>query len=102
MVSFVSETRKLQRASREDIQRILAEQERLNSEVEKWAKKIERWSKELNKREALTDRERQRLEEERKKVTLVNHLSVTCVQQVTYSSWSNTSNIGTDIFYWCF
>ncbi|CAN0862398.1 Factor of DNA methylation 1 [Linum grandiflorum] len=69
---YVEDTRKLQRASREDINKILAEQERLNSEVEKWAKKIDRWSKELHKREALTDRERQRLEEERKKNAVVN------------------------------
>ncbi|CAN1190735.1 Factor of DNA methylation 1 [Linum perenne] len=72
-VQFVEKTRKLQLASQANVARILAEREKLNNDLENWAKKIDSWSKELSKREALTDRERQRLEEEKKKNEVVNN-----------------------------
>lgn len=58
----------MQRLAREHVQRVLDEQEKLNSELESKKRKLDSWSKELNKREALTERERQKLDEEKKKV----------------------------------
>ncbi|CAL1374251.1 unnamed protein product [Linum trigynum] len=71
--AFVEETRKMQRVARDNVHRILAEQERMNNELELRKKKIDNWTKELNKREALTDRERQRLDEDMKKNDVVNN-----------------------------
>ncbi|KAK4846197.1 hypothetical protein QYF36_014247 [Acer negundo] len=65
--AFVEETRKIQRLSRENIQRILEEQENLSHELEIKKREIDIWSKELNRREALTERERQKLDEDRRK-----------------------------------
>ena len=62
------ETRKMQRLARDNVRRILEEQEKLNYELETKKRKIDNWSKELNKRETLTERERQKLDEEKKKV----------------------------------
>ncbi|CAN1238056.1 Factor of DNA methylation 1 [Linum grandiflorum] len=70
---FVEETRKMQRLARENVHRILAEQEKMNNELESRKRKIDSWAKELNKREALTDRERQKLEEDMKKNDKVNN-----------------------------
>lgn len=42
----------------------------MNYELEKKRRKIESWHKELNKREAVTERERMKLDEDKKKVTL--------------------------------
>ncbi|KAB2612722.1 leucine-rich repeat-containing protein [Pyrus ussuriensis x Pyrus communis] len=64
---FVKETRKMQQMARNNVQRILEEQEKLNYELESKKKKLDTWSKELNKREALTERERQKLDEDKKK-----------------------------------
>lgn len=64
-----SETRKMQRHARENVHRVLAEQEKLNDELESKKKKLDFWSKELNKRETVTERERQKLDDEKKKVT---------------------------------
>ena len=69
------ETRMMQRNSRENIRRILEEQENLSHELETKKRKIDIWSKELNKREALTERERQKLDEDRRKVTLSGPLN---------------------------
>ncbi|KAK2644749.1 hypothetical protein Ddye_019944 [Dipteronia dyeriana] len=71
--AFVEETRKMQRHSRENIRRILEEQENLSHELETKKRKIDIWSKELNKREALTERERQKLDEDRRKNEQRNH-----------------------------
>ncbi|XVE70166.1 hypothetical protein DITRI_Ditri10aG0050400 [Diplodiscus trichospermus] len=66
-LAFIEETRKMQRLARDNVRRILEEQEKLNYELETKKKKIDNWSKELNKREALTERERQKLDEEKNK-----------------------------------
>ncbi|XVF86343.1 hypothetical protein PTKIN_Ptkin18bG0031900 [Pterospermum kingtungense] len=66
-LAFIEESRKMQRLARENVRRILEEQEKLNYELETKKKKIDNWSKELNKRETLTERERQKLDEEKKK-----------------------------------
>ena len=58
----------MQRFARENVQRILAEQEKMSYELESKKRKIDSWTKELNKREAQTDREREKLDEEKKKV----------------------------------
>lgn len=65
--AFVEETRKMQRHARENVHRVLAEQEKLNDELESKKKKLDFWSKELNKRETVTERERQKLDDEKKK-----------------------------------
>lgn len=65
--AFVEETRRMQRLQRDKIQGILFEQEKLSNELENKKRKIDSWSKELNKREALTERERQKLDEDKKK-----------------------------------
>ena len=54
--------------SRDNVRRILDEQEKLNHELESKKKKLDSWRKELNKREAVTERERQKLDEDKKKV----------------------------------
>ncbi|XVE78406.1 hypothetical protein DITRI_Ditri13aG0142300 [Diplodiscus trichospermus] len=64
-LAFIEETRKMQRLARDNVRRILEEQEKLNYELETKKKKIDNWSKELNKRETLTERERQKLDEEK-------------------------------------
>lgn len=63
-----SETRKMQRQAREHVQRVLDEHEKLSLELENKKRKLDMWSKELNKREALTERERNKLDEEKSKV----------------------------------
>ncbi|KAL2485797.1 Factor of DNA methylation 1 [Abeliophyllum distichum] len=70
---FYEETRKLQLDSRERIRRVLDEQETLNIELENKKRRLDSWSKELNKREALTERERQKLEEEKNKNDMRNN-----------------------------
>lgn len=60
----------MQRLARDKIQRILEEQEKMNYELEKKRRQIESWTKELNKRETLTERERMKLDEDKKKVFL--------------------------------
>ncbi|KAI6689836.1 hypothetical protein NL676_026664 [Syzygium grande] len=70
--AFVEETRRMQRLQRDKIQRILLEREKLSNDLEKKKRKIDCWSKELNKREALTERERQKLDEDKKKNDVKN------------------------------
>ncbi|GAV72369.1 XS domain-containing protein/XH domain-containing protein/zf-XS domain-containing protein [Cephalotus follicularis] len=70
---FVEETRNLQRHARHNVQRILEEQEKLSYELETKKRKLDIWSKELNKREALTEREKQKLDDERKKNDVRNN-----------------------------
>ncbi|KAJ4718618.1 factor of DNA methylation 1-like [Melia azedarach] len=71
--AFVEETRKMQRLARDNVRRILEEQEKLSYELETKKKKLDSWSKQLNKREALTERERQKLDEDRQKNDLRNN-----------------------------
>ncbi|KAE8710933.1 Factor of DNA methylation 1 [Hibiscus syriacus] len=66
-LAFIEETRKMQRLARDNVRRILEEQEKLNSELETKKRKIDNWTRELNKRETLTEREKQKLDEEKKK-----------------------------------
>ncbi|XP_034699030.1 factor of DNA methylation 1-like [Vitis riparia] len=65
--AFYEETRKMQRLARGHVRRILGEQEKLNYELDSKRKELDSWSKELNKREALTEREKQKLDDEKKK-----------------------------------
>ncbi|XP_059642065.1 factor of DNA methylation 1-like [Cornus florida] len=71
--AFYEETRKMQRLAREHVRRILDEQEMLNYELDNKRKELDSWSKELNKREALTERERQKLDEEKQKNSVRNN-----------------------------
>ncbi|KAL8226115.1 hypothetical protein R6Q57_018672 [Mikania cordata] len=70
--AFFEETKKMQRLAREHVKRVLDEQEILNADLEKRRKKLDSWSKELNKREALTEREKQKLDEEKQKNDMQN------------------------------
>lgn len=58
----------MQRLAREHVQKVLMEQEMLSLELESKKKKLDSWGRELNKREALTEREKQKLDEEKKQV----------------------------------
>lgn len=58
----------MQRLAREHVQKVLLEQEMLSVELESKKKKLDAWSRELNKREALTEREKQKLDDEKKQV----------------------------------
>ncbi|XP_041001106.1 factor of DNA methylation 1 [Juglans microcarpa x Juglans regia] len=71
--AFLEETRKMQRLARDNVRRIFEEQEKLNYELEAKKKKLDSWSKELNKREALTELERQKLDEDLKKHDVRNN-----------------------------
>ncbi|KAK6139550.1 hypothetical protein DH2020_026696 [Rehmannia glutinosa] len=64
---FCEETKKLQRTAHEKMRRFLKDQERLHLELENKKKQLNSWSKELSKREALTERGRQKLEVEKAK-----------------------------------
>ncbi|XP_059453294.1 factor of DNA methylation 1-like [Corylus avellana] len=70
---FLGEIRKMQRLSRDNVRRIFDEHEKLNHELETKKKKLDSWSKQLNKREALTERERQKLDEDKKKHDVRNN-----------------------------
>lgn len=81
---FPLETRKMQQLARDNVRRILEEQEKLSYELEAKKKKIDERSRKLNKLEASTERERQRLDEERKKVTFLSHLKYSRENTVSY------------------
>jgi len=68
MSHFFSESRSMQRKARDEVRRILEEQEKLSNELDEKMRKLDTWSRDLNKREVLTDQERQKLEEDKKKV----------------------------------
>ncbi|KAG9152927.1 hypothetical protein Leryth_012547 [Lithospermum erythrorhizon] len=70
--SFYEETRRMQVIARENVKRVLDEQERFHSELESKKRKLASWSRELNKREALTERDKQKLEEEKNKNDVMN------------------------------
>ncbi|XP_059441528.1 factor of DNA methylation 1-like [Corylus avellana] len=71
--AFLGEMRKMQQLARDNVRRIFDEHEKLNHELETKKKKLDSWSKELNKREALTEHERQKLDEEKKKHDVRNN-----------------------------
>ena len=56
--------------SMRSIQKILEDKERLSNELEAKMLRLKNWSKELEKKEALTELERQKLDEEKKKVII--------------------------------
>ncbi|GMH14309.1 hypothetical protein Nepgr_016150 [Nepenthes gracilis] len=64
--AFYEETRKMQRLARDHVRRIIEEQEKLSHELESKKRQIDLRTRDLSKREALTERERQKLEEEKK------------------------------------
>jgi len=68
-----AETRNMQRRARNEVRRILDEQEKLSSELDEKKRKLDSWSRDLNKREVLTDQERQKLAEDKKKVMCIVH-----------------------------
>uniref|UniRef100_A0A803MFU3 XH/XS domain-containing protein n=2 Tax=Chenopodium quinoa TaxID=63459 RepID=A0A803MFU3_CHEQI len=63
--AFYEETRKMQRIARDHVQRILAEQEKMNHDLESKKRQLDWRTRELSKREVLTERERQKLDEEK-------------------------------------
>ncbi|XP_059303524.1 factor of DNA methylation 1-like [Lycium ferocissimum] len=80
--SFFEESRKMQRLAREHVQKVLLEQEMLSLELESKKKQLDSWSRELNKREALTVREKQKLDEEKKQNDVRNSaLQMASVEQ---------------------
>ncbi|XP_006341360.1 factor of DNA methylation 1-like [Solanum tuberosum] len=80
--SFFEESRKMQRLAREHVQKVLLEQEMLSLELESKKKKLDSWGRELNKREALTEREKQKLDEEKKQNDVRNSaLQMASVEQ---------------------
>uniref|UniRef100_A0A0D2ZZV2 Uncharacterized protein n=3 Tax=Brassica TaxID=3705 RepID=A0A0D2ZZV2_BRAOL len=54
------------------IQKILEDKERLSNELEAKMLRLKNWSKELEKKETLTELERQKLDEEKKKNDAMN------------------------------
>ncbi|GAA0177269.1 endoribonuclease [Lithospermum erythrorhizon] len=60
--SFYQETTNMQQTAREKVKRVLDEQEKLHVELENTERHLNSWSRELNKREALTESDRQQLE----------------------------------------
>uniref|UniRef100_A0A1J3JCG4 Factor of DNA methylation 1 n=1 Tax=Noccaea caerulescens TaxID=107243 RepID=A0A1J3JCG4_NOCCA len=71
--AYADETKKMQQMSLLNIQRILREKERLSDELEKKMDQLQTWSKTLDKKEALTELERQKLDEDKKKSDAMNH-----------------------------
>ncbi|KAM7260406.1 hypothetical protein ACFE04_016147 [Oxalis oulophora] len=70
--AFVEETKSLQRQARQNLQRVLEEHDKLNCELENRKRKLDEWSRELNKREVLTEREKQKLDEDKRKNEAIN------------------------------
>ncbi|PON57283.1 Zinc finger-XS domain containing protein [Parasponia andersonii] len=71
--AFDEEIRKLQRNARENVRRILDEQEKMSNDIDSKKKKLDSWSKEINKREAVTEREREKLDEDKRKNDVTNN-----------------------------
>ncbi|KAL5581221.1 hypothetical protein UlMin_013663 [Ulmus minor] len=65
--AFVAETKKLQQVARDKVRRIFAEQEKMNRELDIEKRELDKRSREVNKRAALTERDREKLEEDKKK-----------------------------------
>ncbi|KAF8103075.1 hypothetical protein N665_0188s0034 [Sinapis alba] len=70
--TYKEETKRMQEFSQRNIDRILKEKEMLSKKLEYRMKDLKTWSKELDKKQALTELERQKLEEEKKKNDAVN------------------------------
>ncbi|CAN7041290.1 unnamed protein product [Brassica oleracea var. botrytis] len=70
--AYANETKKMQQMSILSIQKILNDKERLSNELEKKMQKLSEWSKALDKKEALTELERQKLDEEKIKNDAMN------------------------------
>jgi hypothetical protein len=70
--AFVDETKNLQQQARQNLQRVLEEHDKLNYELENRKRKLDEWSRELNKREVLTEREKQKLDVDKKKNEAIN------------------------------
>ncbi|KAL9250062.1 Factor of DNA methylation 1-like protein [Drosera capensis] len=80
--AFCEETKKMQRLARDHVRRILDEQEKLSHDLEAKKRKIDYRTRELSRREVLTERERQKLEEEKKKNDVINcSLKMASVEQ---------------------
>jgi hypothetical protein len=62
----------MQELSREKINRIFREKERLTNELEAKMNNLKIWSKQLDKKQALTELERQKLDEDKKKSDVMN------------------------------
>lgn len=60
----------MQRIARDHVQRILAEQEKMNHDLESKKRQLDWRTRELSKREVLTERERQKLDEEKLQVCI--------------------------------
>lgn len=69
----------MQEFSRRNINRILEEKDRLSNELESKMEELKKWSKNLDKKEALTELERQKLDEEKKKVIYSHHTILMCL-----------------------
>ncbi|KAF8094521.1 hypothetical protein N665_0360s0025 [Sinapis alba] len=70
--AYADETKKMQQMSVRSIQKILEDKERLSNELEAKMLRLQNWSRELEKKEALTELERQKLDEEKKKNDAMN------------------------------
>ncbi|XP_010459126.1 PREDICTED: factor of DNA methylation 1 [Camelina sativa] len=65
--AFANETKKMQETSRRHIQRVLYDKDKLSDELDRKMRDLESRAKQLEKQEALTELERQKLDEEKKK-----------------------------------
>lgn len=63
-----SETKKMQQMSLRHIQKILYDKERLSDELDRKMRELESRAKQLDKQEALTELEKQKLDEDKRKV----------------------------------
>ncbi|XP_047326707.1 factor of DNA methylation 2-like [Impatiens glandulifera] len=70
---LLEETKKMQQLSQEYVRMILDEQKNMKHELEVRRKELDSWNRELNKREALTDHERQKLDDEKQENTTKNN-----------------------------
>ncbi|CAN8233548.1 unnamed protein product [Cochlearia groenlandica] len=70
--AYKKETKIMQEVSRRTIRKILEKKDMLTDELESKMKELKVWSKELDKKEALTELERQQLDEEKKKNDAMN------------------------------
>ncbi|CAF2115106.1 hypothetical protein Bca4012_096614 [Brassica carinata] len=70
--AYAEETKKMHQMSIRSIQKILEDKERLSNELEAKMLRLKNWSKELEKKETLTELERQKLDEEKKKNDAMN------------------------------
>lgn len=75
----------MQRLAREHVRRVLQEQEKMNYELETKKKELDARSKELSKREALTEREKQKLDEDLKKVEYITVFEINLAFYYSFS-----------------